>query len=1027
MFYDEQSFYDISTKALGILMLVGAIPRIKYPHFISIDANDISAKPRPMVSVRGVSQASLESLLVEFNALQPEDNNHVYLSIVNTYNQFIVSGPVESSIDLVEFLGSRSASPDTDQSKVPFILRQPVVTAEYFDIIAPYHCIHLNDVVDMACFIAREKQWVLDSGAMQLPVRTCDDGHDIRNEADILWYLFQSTCVLPVNWPQALAAPNVTHIVDFGPSSFSAHGQLIFRNVEGCGISVISSSALTAQPVRSSIGIKSDLYKPELSEITAAPDWQAVCGPRLVRIGNNGPIHIDTRMHRVLGMPTVMVAGMTPTTASEQFVAAVMNAGYHAEIAGGGMNTESDMVTRLHNLAESIVSGQGITLNCIYINPRQWSFQFTTLLRLRREGLPIAGLCIGGGVPSFDKALEIISELRSAGIRHMSFKPSSAKAIRHVINIAQASDGFPIVLQWTGGRGGGHHSFEDFHQPILETYAAIRKCYNIVLIAGSGFGDAEGSLPYMTGDWSMAFGRAPMPFDGILLGSRVMVAKEAGTSLAAKELIVAAAGTSDSEWHKIHNGRLGGVTSLLTEYGESNHALETRAVPFIQDMQLNILSQPRNMQLKLLLARKDEIISRLNSDYMRPWFGRTADGCVVDLEEMTYAEVICRLVELMYVTHQQRWIHESHHKLVVDFISRCECRMSAAESEIPISILLDKVEPTAYADTVVKLYPDSRTQLLTSEDVQFFVQLCKRRGQKPVPFIPVLDLDFGVLLLKDTTWQSEDLASVVNQDPQRVGIQQGPVAAQYSTRTDEPVKDIIDGIYQSHVAALLEQLYHGDESSVPVVEYIGDDPATDLPDWRSAVKTETEHVYHLPTNAELLPNHYNWLETLAGPSKSWLRVMLTTPVIAQDARLADNPFQRLLRPRPGQTVTVYFDNGQPVTLQIVGSTGTMELELKRIDESGIVLTVHHEAVSGSVVLLKLEYSYCPGCILAPIHSSKVQNDEVIRQFYIEAALNNPDAPETKPDDPESNLSLAMGEFVITKDHVRSFCRNLAKY
>ncbi|KAJ2134163.1 hypothetical protein IW136_004745, partial [Coemansia sp. RSA 678] len=400
------------------------------------------------------------------------------------------------------------------------------------------------------------------------------------------------------------------------------------------------------------------------------------------------------------------------------------------------------------------------------------------------------------------------------------------------------------------------------------------------------------------------------------------------------------------------------------------------------------------------------------------------DGRVVDLEEMTYAEVICRLVELMYVAHEQRWVHESHLKLVVDFISRCECRMSATAAEIPISILLDTVEPTDYADMVVKLYPDSKTQLVTSEDVQFFVQLCKRRGQKPLPFIPVLDLDFGVLLLKDTTWQSEDLASVVDQDPQRVGIQQGPVAAQYSTRTDEPVKDIMDGIYKSHVSALLERLHHGDESSVPVVEYIGAEPTADLPNQVSAVKTETENVYHLPTDAELLPDHYNWLETLAGPNKSWLRALLTTPVIAQDARLADNHFQRLLRPRPGRKTTVYFDNGHPVALQIVGSSGNMELELRRIDEGRIVLTVHHKTVIGSVVLLKLEYSYCPGCILAPIHGSKVQNDEEIRRFYVEIAMNNSGAPDTKPDVQESELSLVVREFVISEDHIRSFCQNV---
>ncbi|KAJ2264785.1 hypothetical protein GGH14_006846, partial [Coemansia sp. RSA 370] len=102
----------------------------------------------------------------------------------------------------------------------------------------------------------------------------------------------------------------------------------------------------------------------------------------------------------------------------------------------------------------------------------------------------------------------------------------------------------------------------------------------------------------------------------------------------------------------------------------------------------------------------------------------------------------------------------------------------------------------------------------------------------------------------------------------------------------------------------------------------------------------------------------------------------------------------------------------------------MELELRRIDESRIVLTVHHEMMSGSVVLLKLEYSYCPGCILAPIHGSKVYNDEEIRRFYVEIAMNNSGAPETKPNVPGSDLSLAMGEFVITKDHVRSLCRNV---
>jgi enoyl reductase-like protein len=49
-------------------------------------------------------------------------------------------------------------------------------------------------------------------------------------------------------------------------------------------------------------------------------------------------------------------------------------------------------------------------------------------------------------------AAEIIDGLRQAGIKHVAFNPK-----------------FPIILQWIDGRAGGHHSYEDFHQPILAT------------------------------------------------------------------------------------------------------------------------------------------------------------------------------------------------------------------------------------------------------------------------------------------------------------------------------------------------------------------------------------------------------------------------------------------------------------------------------------------------------------------------------------------------------------------------------
>ncbi len=86
---------------------------------------------------------------------------------------------------------------------------------------------------------------------------------------------------------------------------------------------------------------------------------------------------------------------------------------------------------------------------------------------------------------------KIINGLKSVGIRHVTFKPGSVDGIHRVVNIAAANLDFAIVMQWTGGRARGHHSAEDFHQPILATYTRIRRHDNIVLVAGSGFGGSD--------------------------------------------------------------------------------------------------------------------------------------------------------------------------------------------------------------------------------------------------------------------------------------------------------------------------------------------------------------------------------------------------------------------------------------------------------------------------------------------------------------------------------------------------------
>src|SRR5262249_40102088 len=147
---------------------------------------------------------------------------------------------------------------------------------------------------------------------------------------------------------------------------------------------------------------------------------------------------------------------------------AVARAGYHIELAGGGHFTEAMLEDKIERIVGSIAPGTGVTLNTLFLNPRLWNQQFPLAVRLRQQGVPMEGFTVAAGVPSLSVANETIAALRDAGFKHVSFKPGSNKAILEVVAIAKANPTFPVILQWTSGRGGGHHSYEDFHQPVLD-------------------------------------------------------------------------------------------------------------------------------------------------------------------------------------------------------------------------------------------------------------------------------------------------------------------------------------------------------------------------------------------------------------------------------------------------------------------------------------------------------------------------------------------------------------------------------
>ena len=559
------------------------------------------------------------------------------------------------------------------------------------------------------------------------------------------------------------------------------------------------------------------------------------------------------------------------------------------------------------------------------------------------------------------------------------------------------------ISKCSGGRGGGHHSTEDFHEPILNSYAQIRRCSNVVLLVGSGFGEPNETYCYLNGSWSRKYNRPPMPIDGILLGSRCMIAKEAHTSPSVKQEIIRTKGVNDHDWQKTHEPHgAGGVITVRSEMGEPIHKIATRGVLLWAELDKKIFSLPRDKR-RLELQKKDVrgyIMQRLYDDSQKPWFGLTALGKLVDLQSMTYGEVINRMVELMFIKHKRRWIDPSLAKLTEDFIRYIEQHFNMSQSQAERSIvhtkdLLDK--PHIVLEHLLTIHPQIQSRLMNSQDCQQFLHLCKRSGQKPVPFVPCLDDDFEFWFKKDSLWQSENIDAVVGQDVGRVCILQGPVAVKHSTREDESIKDILDGFHGCFIENLIGNDYDGARDKIPTVERFGgkrvnstnDDFISDqrLPANISSHQAEQYVAYSISATSVLSAwEKERWLQMLGGQFGTWRHAFIVSDSFVEDRRHVSNPMHRILAGNRGMTVQVNYPieperTTITITEQIHNRTLTT-IQIGPIRNNVIPMSlIHHQTASGKAEPLLLEFKYQPESGYAPIHGIMDSRTSRVRDFY----------------------------------------------
>jgi fatty acid synthase subunit beta len=517
-----------------------------------------------------------------------------------------------------------------------------------------------------------------------------------------------------------------------------------------------------------------------------------------------------------------------------------------------------------------------------------------------------------------------------------------------------------------------------------------------------------------------------MPFDGCLFGSRLMTAKEAHTSKAAKQAIVDAPGLDDGDWEKTYKGPAGGVITVRSEMGEPIHKLATRGVLFWHEMDQKIFSLDKAKRIPELKKMREHIIKKLNNDFHKVWFGQNKHGESVDLEDMTYAEVVKRMVDLMYVKHQDRWIDQSLKRLTGDFIRRVEERFSKSNSESLIQTYEELNTPYPTIENVFKAYPEAGEQLINAQDVQHFLLLCQRRGQKPVPFVPVLDDTFEFFFKKDSLWQSEDLDAVVDQDVGRTCILQGPMAVKYSTKVDEPVKEILDGVHNGHIEYLLRDVYGGDASKVPTIEYFGSKPVESIEgvevDGLTVSHLENKIIYRLsPAPNSTLPEVQPWLQLLAGTTYSWRHAFFSADIFVQGQRFQTNPVARIFAPTPGMIVEIANPKEPAKTVVTVKELHHSGKHFKTIEVSlvkdEIVLNMYEERTAlKQPVALPFKFHYRPEYGYAPIHEVMDARNDRIKEFYYKIWFGD----EACPFDTPVSSKFDGGRATVTSEAINDF-------
>lgn len=945
--------------------------------------------PSPMAVVAGLKKEELSADIASVNAALPA-GRHVFLSLSNGFKKLVVSGSPEGLVLLRRRLGRKEESarkrPETRLN----------VRFEFLAVTSAYHTPHMSEGLERFRSDLGRVGLNVSAGDLKIPVHAPDDGRDLRNSPDLVEDLVNMQFLRPVDWERATAAISrsggVTHVIDFGPGDMVA--KLTASNREGEGIPVF--------PYATEPG-KNHVLSADGSKLPATPKAWKDYAPELVTLPD-GTSALTNAYVRFTGLPPIFGGGMTPTTVEPDLVVTAANGGVLVEWAGGGQVTEAVLRKRLDEITGQLEPGRGVVFNALYLDSYLWNLQYPLLLKLKDEGYPIDGVTISAGVPTREAAKDILAAFTRHGLWLNSFKPGSDEQIKSVLEIADDHPDMTLIVQIEGGKAGGHHSWEDLNGLLERNYAAIRRRENVILAVGGGIGLESEAVSYLTGAWHES-GRL-MPVDGVFIGTRLMACREAKTSPQIKELLAAISGTED--W--VGRGEFrAGLNSGQSQLGADVHYADNPA-----SRTANFIDAISTAGESEIAARKGEIVAALNRT-AKPYFG--------DLEDMTYGQVLTRMIELMapgnmpaHFIHDEPWFDATYRSRAFDFLTRAIARLTADPAAVIELFSSAKIlnDPRGALDKLIETVPAILTAPLDPEDADYFLELCRRPG-KPVNFVPVIDKGIKRWFKSDSLWQSHDPRYSAEEVLAIPGIR----AVKGINKVDEPVTEVFGNFIRETMKALESGGKHS-EIRAPFAGAGTFSPSENVPHGvERSVFNETLVELKI-RDARVDPR--SWMRSLAAQGGGAISALLSSPRILEGRVKRANPFPQILFPETGITARLELIAGDIVSLSLSDRDGKAVLDIRLGKEgaknSSILVTLHHEAADGRVLPLSLNCSYRPGFSQAPIRLEENGLKSAVNALYRDLWLGGEPVPANAT---ESGMwGIFSEDVVITPDAVKNF-------